>query len=207
MADSPPQTPTVEQLQARIEALEQENQKWMRLAGINRLTRLPNSLMLYQVILPAELRKGRNLPISLAFILICPDNIGEINQKRGRAVGDQLIAEIAAFLKQHTEPGERLFHPDGANFAFLIPGGTEGRARRKAMDIRKAFREATLTVGDSTFTGLTCCAGVTAVEEEVIPADDISQRVEQIYHELSDRLYRAKQRGTDSQVGSRRKNT
>lgn len=205
MAESQSQTPTVEQLQTRIRELEKENQKWMRLAGTNRLTGLPNGLMLYQVILPAELRKGQDTAISLAFILICPDSIGEINQKRGRAVGDRLIAEIAAFLKQHTDPGERLFHPDGANFALMIPSAAEGRARRKATDIRKAFREATFTIEGNTFTDLTCCAGVTAVEEEAIPADAVSQRVEQIYHELSDRLYRAKQRGADYQVGSSRK--
>jgi hypothetical protein len=38
--------------------LEEENRKWMRLAGMNRLTQLPNGLMLFQVVLPKELNKG-----------------------------------------------------------------------------------------------------------------------------------------------------
>jgi hypothetical protein len=53
----------------------------MRLAGISRLTKLPNSLMLFQVVLPQELAKGKAETFALSCILICPDKLGDVNQK------------------------------------------------------------------------------------------------------------------------------
>jgi len=47
----------VEQLQERVKHLEEENRKWMRMAGTGRVTELPNSLMLFQVGLSRELRQ------------------------------------------------------------------------------------------------------------------------------------------------------
>lgn len=46
------------ELEARVRELEEENLRWMHLVGTNRLTDLPNSLMLYRVVLPAELKQG-----------------------------------------------------------------------------------------------------------------------------------------------------
>ena len=107
----------IKALKERIIKLEEENKKWMRLAGVNRLTNLPNSLMLYQIILPKELSKG----VPFSCILLCPDNLGEINQKHGRIVGDKLIKQIGNFLKGMIEQEGQLFHCDGANFAILLP--------------------------------------------------------------------------------------
>ena len=198
MAESEPQD--VEQLQARIRELESENRRWMRLAGTNRLTNLPNSLMLYQVVLPAELKKGDERGVALACTLIAPDGLGEINQEYGRAVGDQLIVQIGAFFKEQIEAHERLFHPDGANFAILINDAAEGRARRKAVEIKSSFKEAEFTIGKRDFKNLTCSAGV-ATLEGTIPPEEISTRVDQLYQELSNRLHRAKQRGGDTVIG------
>ena len=75
----------IEQLKNRIKFLEKENRKWMRLAGVNRLTELPNSLLLFQVGLPRELGKGLDKPISLSCILVCPD--GSCMLFRGRSGG------------------------------------------------------------------------------------------------------------------------
>ena len=119
---------TIDQLEDRIKKLEEENRKWMRLAGINRLTDLPNSLMLYQVVLPRELRKEVQEPILFACVLLCPDGLGEINQQHGRIVGDQLIKQIGLFFKQQMESEEQLFHCDGANFAMLLTFGASSQA-------------------------------------------------------------------------------
>jgi len=203
MAGSEPES--VEQLKERIKELERENRRWMRLAGTSRLTELPNSLMLYQVVLPAELRKGIGTPITLSCVLLAPDSLGDINDSHGRAMGDQLIVEIGNFLKQQLTPDERLFHPDGANFCLLLSGAAEGRARRRTTDIRRLFRESTYKAGEREFSDLTCSAGIASIEEEAVDAPDIAKRVEQLYLEVSDRLHRAKQRGPDYQMGSARR--
>ncbi len=195
---------SMEQLRERIAELEADNRRWMHLAGTNRLTQLPNSLMLYQVVLPSEVRNAGAGGATIACALISPDGLGDINQAFGRSIGDELIVQYAGFLKQRIAPDERLFHPDGANFVILIANAAEGRARRKATEIRTETRESTFKAGDREFDDLSCSGGVATIEG-IIPADDISKVVDGLYHELSVRLDRAKHRGGNVVVGSSRK--
>jgi diguanylate cyclase (GGDEF)-like protein len=194
---------TIRHLEERVRKLEEENRKWMRLAGTNRLTGLPNSLMLYQIILPKELGKGGETGVSLACVLICPDGLGEINQKHGRMVGDQLLKQIADFLKQQMGADESLFHCDGANFAILMPGAVEGRAKRTATTIKNQFRETIFSAGGQKFQHLTCSAGVSALEGK-FDKENIPGQVERLYQEMCDRLYKAKEAGGNQVIGSPR---
>ena len=203
MAADETQGPTVEALQERIKELEAENRRWMRLAGTNRLTDLPNSLMLYEVVLPAELRKVDDRGATIACILLSPDDIGDVNKSHGRAIGDELIGQIARFLKERMAPDERLYHPDGVNFAILLADADEGRARRRATAIRTEIREATFSLENRELDELTCSAGIGTIEGAVVP-QQIPAMIEQFYQQLSDRLYRAKQRGGNTVVGSER---
>lgn len=198
------ETDSVERLRERIAELEAENRRWMHLAGTSRLTGLPNSLMLYQVVLPSEIQKAGAEGAAIACALISPDGLGEINQACGRSTGDQLILRFAEFLKERTTAEERLFNPDGANFVILMTDAAEGRARRKATEIRTEVAGASFTAAGQTFDTLTCSAGVATVEG-VVPPDTIPEVVDNLYHELSDRLYRAKQRGGNTVVGSGRR--
>lgn len=191
---------TIKQLKDRIRKLEEDNRKWMHLAGMNRLTELPNNLMLYQIMLPRELSRGIEEPISLGCILICPDGLGDINQEHGRIVGDQLIKQIGDFLKQQVEPGERLFHCDGANFAILTTETSKAHARRRATLIITMIKKERFAVGDKRLRNLTCSAGIAEIEGEVEKAR-IPELVEHLYHELCDRLYEAKDHGGDFVVG------
>ena len=180
-----------------VKQLEEENKKWMRLAGINRLTNLPNSLMLFQIILPREIRKGN----SISCILFCPDKLGEINQQHGRVIGDELIKKISSFLKDKLEKNEQLFHCDGANFAILTPEGTESKGRRRATLLKNEFKEATLSVGDNKFSDLSCSAGVSEIEENT-KKNDVIELIEKFYHDLCNRLYQAKEQGGNAVIGS-----
>ena len=204
MAEDKSKNDQIKKLQDRIRELEEENRKWMRLAGVNRLTELPNNLMLYQVVLPRELNKGIEEPISLACILLCPDGLGDINQEHGRIVGDQLIKRIGDFLKQQMEPQEQLFHCDGANFAILIPETSEGHAKRRATLIISQYKKERFAVGDKRLRNLTCSAGVAEIEGEVEKVK-IAELVEHLYHELCDRLHKTKERGGNFVIGPPRK--
>ena len=201
MAEDASAESTIRQLQERIKKLEEDNKKWMRLAGINRLTELPNGLMLYQVVLPGMVKKGVEEPVSLACALISPDRLGDINQEHGRVIGDQLIQQIGAFLKGQLEEGERLFHCDGANFAILTPGSLEGHVKRRVGVIKTQFARETFKVGDNRFTELAFSVGVAEIEGRV-NQDDVAASVERMYDELCNRLYEAKNRGGGQTVGS-----
>ena len=179
------------QLKMRNQYLEQENKKWMRLAGLNRLTGLPNSLMFYDVALTKALKKGVTQTVALACILISPDGLGMVNLKHGRLAGDQLIVQIGDFLKQQLEGNEQLFHVDGANFAILMPDATEGFARRKTLQIKNDYREHMFTIAKQTFQNLTVSMGIAAIESSV-PEEELSGYVEQLYQDLSRDLYESK---------------
>ena len=75
----------------------------MRLGGINRLTQLPHNLMLFQVVLPKESSKGKAETFALSCILVCPDKLGDVNQKNGRVVGDHIHPATVAILQGSTK--------------------------------------------------------------------------------------------------------
>lgn len=200
MTENGPENVTIEQLQERIRKLEEENLKWMQLAGTNHLTDLPNSLMLFKLVLPDELRKFGS-ETGLACLLLSPDGMGSLNQEYGRDVGDQIIKEMAKFLAEKIGENERLFHPDGSNFAILISNSTEAEAERRATEIMMEFAETPIVFEDQEFIGMTCSASVAALEG-VIREEDISDSVEQLNHDLSVRLHKAKQGGGSAIIGS-----
>ncbi|MFT5088228.1 MAG: diguanylate cyclase (GGDEF)-like protein [Candidatus Latescibacterota bacterium] len=196
-------TESVELLKQRIAKLEEENRKWMRLAGMNRLTQLPNGLMLFQVVLPKELNKGGEQSLETACIFLCPDGFGEINQQHGRVIGDKLLQHIGQFLKNQLEKGELLFHCDGANFALLVPGKGEGYAKRRATTIKNIFREQDFVVGEASIGRLSCSAGTASIAGERKDIK-VSEAVDRLYHDLCDRLYQAKASGGNYVVGAPR---
>ncbi len=196
---------SLNQLKARVQRLEEENRKWMRLAGVNRLSKLPNNLMLFQVVLPKELIKDKGSTFALACMLICPDKLGDINQGHGRVVGDHLIQQFSQFFKNQLESGERLYHCDGANFAIVIPTKTEGYAKRRAATVKNLFRDESFSVDGVEFKGMTCSVGTAEITGEIDKVK-ISETTDKLYNELCDRLYQAKASGGDYVVGSPKAN-
>lgn len=95
----------IEKLKAQVQKLTADNRKWMRLAGIDRLTTLPNKLMLFQVILPNELVNSSSQSFSLSCALIYSDKLGDINQEHGRLICDQLILQMSQLLKEQIQSG------------------------------------------------------------------------------------------------------
>ena len=195
----------IKQLEDRIKQLEEERQRWVDFAGKNQLTGLPNSLIFRQVALPKELSRGLQKPISLAGLLLCPDGLTQINQQHGRIVGDQLIKQVSHFLKQQIQPGEQLFHWDGANFSILMPGTAMGGARRRASLIKDEYAKATFSVGNEALTGLTCSVGFAEIEGEIKKVQ-ITEYANKFYHDLCNRLYKAKEYGGKDRKPLRKNN-
>jgi diguanylate cyclase (GGDEF)-like protein len=194
MAESNLDDLTIEDLHKRIHQLEAENKRWMHLAGTNRLTDLPNNMMLFKVVLPAELRKWDGKETNLSCLVISPDGLGELNQKHGREVGDQFIVEMAKFLKGCLRGDEKLYHPDGSNFAILLLGIAGGRARRRGTEIKTEFHASTFKLEKAESSDLTCSVGVASLEQ-TIDKKEIPDLVDRLYHTMSNGLYKAKQRG------------
>jgi two-component system cell cycle response regulator len=133
----------VRQLQTEIARLNDENQKlkvsnrrWMRIAGTDDLTGLPNKVFFSTALLPQQISQSTAESQPLACIMLAPDGLGQINQKYGRVGGDQVIKGMAEFLKENLEDDEKLVHLDGTNFIVVIPNADLGRARRRSLTLR-----------------------------------------------------------------------
>ena len=85
----------VDQLRIENERLRAGNRRWLRIAGSDDLTGLPNKIFFSTSLLPqvvsAAIAEGR----SLVCITVAPDKLGDINQKYGRQGGDQTRSRIA----------------------------------------------------------------------------------------------------------------
>ncbi|MEE3258948.1 MAG: GGDEF domain-containing protein [Candidatus Latescibacterota bacterium] len=133
----------LDQLQTEIDRLKQQNEKlrasnrrWMRIAGTDDLTGLPNKVFFSTALLPQVISQHNAEERGFVGIMVAPDNLGEINQKYGREGGDQTVTRLADYLKENIEPDEKLVHIDGANFVIIVPQADETMARRRTRQIR-----------------------------------------------------------------------
>ncbi len=133
-------------LQKKIEQLEEENRRWMRLAGISKLTGLPNCVMLNRVLLPGLFKSVAAKRQPLGCILVSPEGMTGINGKYGREFGDQLIKEFTDDLKSIVRKGERLLHLEGVNFALLSPNLTEHQMKKRVDGIHKELTSRRFTL-------------------------------------------------------------
>lgn len=131
------------ELQAEIESLKEEihelrasNKRWMRIAGTDLLTKLPNRVYFTMSLLPNAINQGNAESCSIGCVMIAPDNLGDINQKHGRKAGNQIVVGLAKFLRANVEEDETLVHHDGANFILLIPGADLNTCKRRSLTIR-----------------------------------------------------------------------
>ena len=131
------------QLQAEITRLKQENEKlcasnrrWMRIAGTDDLTGLPNKVFFSTPLLPQVITQHNAEGRSFAGVMVAPDNLGDINKNYGREGGDRIVVGLAEYLKENIEPGEKLIPIDGANFVIIVANGDAASAKRRARQIR-----------------------------------------------------------------------
>ena len=124
-------------LEKKLAQLDEENRRWMRLAGMSKLTGLPNRVMLNRVLLPGLFKAVAAKKQPLGCILISPEGITGINGKYGRESGDILIKEFTEILKSLVRKGEKLLHLESVNFALLSPNLAEHQLRKRADGIHK----------------------------------------------------------------------
>ena len=126
----------IDQLQAQITRLKQENEKlrasnrrWMRIAGTDDLTGVPNKVFFSTALLPQVITQHNAEGRSFAGVMVAPDNLGDINKKYGREGGDRIVVGLAEYLKENIEPGEKLIPIDGANFVIIVANGDAAEER------------------------------------------------------------------------------
>ena len=120
-------------------------------------------------------------PVTVAIVDI--DHFKRINDTRGHAEGDRVLAAVAHALREHMRAEDQLGRLGGEEFLALLPE-TDARAANKAAENMRASVAAT---------GVTISIGWATWDGE--PADELLGRADQA-------LYAAKERGRDCVVGA-----
>ena len=133
----------VAKLQAEVARLKDENQKlkasnrrWMRIAGTDSLTGLPNKVYFTTALFPQAIGEANAEGEPLGCVMMAPDKLGEYNAKFGRAGGDAIVEAVSKFLNENIEEDEKLVHIDGANFVLVVPQADLNKTKRRSLTLR-----------------------------------------------------------------------
>jgi len=88
-----------------------------------------------------ELSRARRHGTPLAVVLFDLDHFGALNERYGRKVGDEVLAEAALVLRLTLRESDVLARLGGDSFAALLPEADTAPARRAAERVRKALEE------------------------------------------------------------------
>jgi len=91
--------------------------------------------------LTEELARARRHGMPLAVVTFDLDHFGALNERYGRKVGDEVLAEAALVLRLTLRESDVLARLGGDAFAALLPEADAAPARRAAERVRKALEE------------------------------------------------------------------
>ena len=106
-----------------------------RLAGTDPLTGLPNRRGAEQSI-AREISRAEQHRIPLSCVLLDIDRFIEINFACGQLVGDQVLRELSAMLRQSVSAYDIVVRWGGDEFLLVLPGANLETARQVAEKIR-----------------------------------------------------------------------
>lgn len=158
-----------------------------RLAHYDALTKLLNRYS-YNKILENELIRAGRHHHPLALIIADIDHFKEINDSYGHKVGDQILAQLAALLREHVRQYDYVARIGGEEFAIIAPETTLGNAYQLAERLRQMVQHTRFP----DILALTISFGVAEYHTDE-SQDDLFRRADQA-------LYRAKTAGRNRVV-------
>ncbi|KYH31440.1 GGDEF domain-containing protein [Neomoorella mulderi] len=127
---------------------------------------------------------------SLAVLMVDIDHFKEINDSYGHLVGNRVLTEIAAILKEHTREQDVVTRFGGEEFAIILPGTDYRGALQVAERIRRAVAEHTFNRGGPPV-HLTISTGMAVWPEDGVHKEELVSRADLA-------LYQAKTTGRNS---------
>jgi diguanylate cyclase (GGDEF)-like protein len=108
--------------------------------GRDSVTGLPDARA-FRARLVEELARARRHGLPVSVVNIDLDHFGSLNEKYGREVGDEVLAETALVLKLTLRESDILARLGGDGFAVILPETDGTPARRAAERVCKALEE------------------------------------------------------------------
>jgi diguanylate cyclase (GGDEF)-like protein len=161
------------------------NRKLKAAAMTDVLTRLANRRYAMRR-LDQEVAKAGRSGSHLSVIMIDIDHFKVVNDRYGHDIGDQVLRETAAVLKQQTRKGDVVCRHGGEEFLVICAGSTLGMCSATAERIRTAVEENSIDHGLDRSVTVSC--GVAALGGGLLTVDELLKEADR-------RVYTAKARG------------
>jgi diguanylate cyclase (GGDEF)-like protein len=157
-----------------------------QLALVDPLTGLPNRrhLVPYLEAAYAGAERGGNVTV----VLFDVDGFRDLNQTRGKAVGDEVLRLVARILTQETPRLDLTARPGGDEFVTVLAGTTPEQAMGMVERVRAALAQERFSWGD-----VTLSAGIAAYGRGVISPDVLLAEADRALH-------RARESGWDQTI-------
>lgn len=169
------------------ERLQEANRHLEEMLLTDHLTKVLNRRAIIQG-LERELDRARRNKTPLMIIMADIDHFKAVNDTHGHLVGDEVLRQFSARLKQICRPYDQLGRYGGEEFLLVIPGINEGHARELAERFRAVISESPVHSGDITL-NLTSSFGAYWV------ATPDARVVDEFIGKADDLLYLAKHHG------------
>ncbi|TJZ74839.1 GGDEF domain-containing protein [Chitiniphilus eburneus] len=132
----------------------------------------------------AAARRGTG---DLSLILFDIDNFKQINDQYGHAVGDQVLALVAALCKEQVRQSDLIGRHGGEEFLILSQPCSLADATAQAERLRAALEACPLRLPDSAGIPFTASFGVATL--------NATQNLDQLIHDADSAMYEAKKGG------------
>jgi diguanylate cyclase (GGDEF)-like protein len=159
-----------------------------RQAVTDELTGLANARA-FRSILEREIERSRRFQSPLALVMVDLDNFKRVNDTHGHQQGDEVLASVAAVLRDFSRDIDAPARYGGEELAVVLPHTDVEGAAQLAERMREAVERLRIPrVGDTGFLQVTASFGVAAVPESAADEEDLVAAADAA-------LYRAKRGG------------
>ena len=159
-----------------------------RLALCDPLTGLANRRA-FEDALAQEVARAAAAGAPLAVVALDVDHFKRVNDAHGHAVGDAVLAEVAARAHAALRGGDLLARVGGEEFAAILPGASLAQAREAAERIRARIAAAPILAAGASL-AVTASLGCASLSPDDRGGDSLLARADA-------RLYEAKAAGRD----------
>jgi diguanylate cyclase (GGDEF)-like protein len=136
-----------------------------------------------------ELHRAERYRHYLSLILIDLDMFKRVNDEYGHPVGDAVLAETAARIREASGPVALVARYGGEEFAVLLPNAAKARALQVANNINSMLKATPIDIGGARLT-VTLSAGVSTYPEDALTRETLVTAADTA-------LYDAKHNGRD----------
>jgi diguanylate cyclase (GGDEF)-like protein len=175
--------------------LERVNKELAELATVDALTQVANRRAVEQRLLQ-EFHRARRYKHPFAVILVDIDHFKSVNDQYGHPVGDKVLVEVAAAIRQSTRDTDMVGRFGGEEFIVLAPETAMVAAEHLAERIRQLIAQRTTEKSDKGLPAVTASLGVATTELVVAGETELVGRADQA-------LYRAKREGRNRVILAR----